>query len=116
MAERIQTPFQPGELLCYLGITSRDESFFYISYAVQLVSRQPERLLLAAQWLFPELGRHYHAGALYVEQSIRAASGAVWREHRQQLEALAGRPLPDPPGAAAFLAILLNGFHSDRAA
>lgn len=104
------------DLLYSMGITANYSGFFYASYAVYLATRQPERLLLVTQWLYPEVAEQYHKTWQDVERGIRTAAGLAWKEHRERLEALARCPLPQKPCTSKFIAILVHAITSNRAA
>ena len=94
------------DVLYRLGITANSTGFFYVSYAVWLSSRQPDRLLLVTKWLYPEVAKHYDTNWKAVERSIRTVVDAAWRNDPRLLSELAGRPLHEKPRPAQFLAIL----------
>lgn len=93
-----------------LGVTANYVGFFYVSQAVFLSLRQPERLLLVTKWLYPDVAAHYGARADAVERGMRTVVAAVWRENRERLQALAGEPLERKPTVSRFLRILTGSF------
>ncbi len=104
------------DLLYRLGITASHTGFFHTVYAVYLAAKQPDRLLLAAKWLYPEVARHYGITCYCAVRSIYIASRTAWLTNRDLLEELAARPLPHRPAAAEFLAILASYFNCRFAA
>ena len=104
------------DLLYRFGLTATNTYFFHTSYAIFLAVKQPERLLLPARWIYPEVAARYNTVSGCVECSIRFASATAWRENLPLLQGLAHRPLPQPPAPAIFLAILAAGFRSGSAA
>lgn len=103
-------------LLYRLGVTAGYIGFFYISYAVYLSLRQPERLLLVTKWLYPDVAEHYGTTARAVERNMRTVAAAVWRENREKLYELAGEPLHRRPTVSRFLRILVSSLERDEAA
>lgn len=99
------------DLLYRLGVTANHAGFFHTAYAVYLAAEQPDRLLLAAKWLYPEVARHYGTTCCCVARSIYLVAKIAWLTNRDLLEELASRPLPHRPTAAEFLAILAAHFH-----
>ena len=97
------------DVLYRLGITANYIGFFYVSYAVWLGSRQPDRLLLVTKWLYPEVAKHYDTNWKTVERNIRTVVDAAWRNNPWLLAELAGYPLYEKPRPAQFLAILARG-------
>lgn len=104
------------ELLRLLGITANYTCFFYVSYAVYLAARQPDRLLLVTKWLYPEVARFYTTTWKCIERSIRTAVDIVWAANAELLEKLACRPLPEKPKGSQFIAILAMHFSMNSAA
>ncbi len=104
------------DLLYRLGVTADHTGFFHTAYAVYLAAEQPDRLLLAAKWLYPEVARHYGITCYCAVRSIYTVSKTAWLTNRDLLEELASRPLPHRPTAAEFLAILAAYFHRCSAA
>ena len=100
--------FQIYDILYRLGVTADDAGFFHSSYAVLLAVKQPERLLMATKWLYPDVARRYATSCDCVERDIRAAAGIAWKQNRPLLDQLARRDLPACPDACQFLAILAS--------
>ena len=103
-------------LLYQLGLTANYTGFFHTSYAVYLATRQPNRLLLATKWLYPEVAKHYATTWKCVERNIRTAVHVVWNTNPELLKALARHPLPQKPKASKFLSILALHFSLESAA
>ena len=103
-------------LLCSLGVSANYIGFFHSSCAVYLALQNPERMLLVTKWLYPEVAGHYGTSWHCVERNIRTVSKRAWTCNRLLLESLACRPLPHPPSASDFLAILASYLISPRAA
>lgn len=91
-------------------------AFFYTSYAVYLSVRQPERLLLATKWLYPEVAAHYAAALDDVERGIELAAETAWSTNPELLQELAHGTLAQKPNAAQFLAALTGYFSGERIA
>ncbi len=89
-----------------LGVTANYVGFFYVSHAVLLSLRRPERLLLVTKWLYPDVAAHYGTRADAVERGMRTVVAAAWRENRERLQELAGEPLERKPTVSRFLRIL----------
>ena len=104
------------ELLHSLGVTANYIGFFHSAFAVCLALQNPNRLLLVTKWLYPEVAKHYSTSWHCVERSIRTVSKRAWTRNRLLLESLACCPLPHPPSASDFLAILSSYLISPRAA
>ena len=103
-------------LLYQLGLTANYTGFFHTSYAVYLAARQPNRLLLATKWLYPEVAKHYATTWKCVERNIRTAVHVVWNTNPELLKALARHPLTQKPKASKFLSILALHFSLESAA
>lgn len=100
------------DLLYQLGLTADYTGFFHTAYAVCLGAEDPERMLLVTKWLYPDVAKHYGTAWKAVERNIRTAAQVIWRENRPLLEELAGGPLPERPGNARLLAILISALDS----
>ena len=59
------------DVLYWLGISEKYIGFDYLSYAILLVLRQPERLFLATKWLYPDVAKHYRTNWQTVERGMR---------------------------------------------
>ena len=103
-------------LLQNLGIAESGRAFLCVLYAVSLSARQPERLLFAAKWLYPEVARCCRVTLRSAELGILTALNEVWVNHREELESLARGPLTAKPSASKFIAILTGTLASNRAA
>lgn len=99
-----------------LGITAKYRGFFLTSYAIQLCTHQPERLLMVTKWLYPEVAKQYHTKWSCVERNIRTVSNLAWLNNRAYLEELAYRPLTKKPTPSEFLGILVSYISSNGAA
>lgn len=99
-----------------LGITAKYRGFFHASYAVSLVVRQPERLLMVTKWLYPEVAKQYRTNWGCVERNIRTIAELAWRNNRAYLEELAHVPLNKKPTPSQFLGILAGYISSNEAA
>ena len=51
-----------------LGSTANHTGFFYIISSVSLAAETPERLLLVAKWLYPDVAKLYHTTGMAVER------------------------------------------------
>ena len=104
------------DLLHCLGVTARYTGFFQAAYAIQLATRQPERLLHVTKWLYPDVAKHYGSNVPAVERNIRTVVHAAWYLHPELLEKYADQPLQERPTATMFLSILTRYLLRDRAA
>ena len=104
------------DVLYRLGISANYIGFFYVSYAVWLSYRQPDRLLLVTKWLYPEVAKHYDTNWKAVERDIRTVVDAVWRNNPWLLAELAGYPLSEKPRPAQFLAMLVQAIFPESVA
>ncbi len=91
--------------------TLSDTGFFYTSYAVYLSIQQPERLIMSAKWLYPEIAEHYTTTPERVEKSIYEILNTGWAKNRKLMETLANCPLKSKPTVSRFIAILASVFH-----
>lgn len=94
------------DLLHRLGITANYGGYFYTAYAVSLVEKQPDRLLLVTKWLYPDVARQYNTSWQCVERSIRTVISLAWERNPGLLSGLAGYPLKRKPHAGQFVAML----------
>lgn len=104
------------DILYRLGITANYMGFFYTTYAVHLAIKQPERMMLATKWLYPEVAVYYDTSWYVVERNIRTVAGIAWRTNRPLLEQMARNDLPRRPSASQFLAILVAGLTPEEVA
>lgn len=95
-------------MLYRLGVSASYIGFFYVSHAVFLSARQPERLLLVTKWLYPDVAAHYGTNAGSVERDMRTVVSAVWRKEREELCKMAGETLRSKPTVSCFLRILVD--------
>lgn len=97
-----------SDLLYSLGITAKYVGFFHTAYAVHLVIRQPERLLLITKCLYPEIAKHYHTDRRNVERAIRSVAAIAWELCPGRLSYIARHDLNRRPTNAQFISILAN--------
>lgn len=97
------------DLLYQLGVTARYVGFFYVSYALQLCVKQPERLRLVTKWVYPDVARQYNTNWRAVARDITTVGNVIWKQNRPLLEKLARRPLKKKPENTQLLAILVSG-------
>ena len=96
------------DLLYRLGLTGNSVMFFYTAYAVWLCVQQPERLMLATKWLYPEVAKHYGTSPAAVERSIRRASNTVLTYAFDRLVEIIGQTPTVRPRTAQFLSLLAS--------
>lgn len=111
-----ETILETFDLLHRLGITANHRGYFYTAYAVCLVEKQPERLLLVTKWLYPDVARKYGTTWQCVERNIRTVIALAWERKPSVLTALAGYSLERKPSASQFLGILLGALVRKKAA
>ena len=104
------------DMLYWLGISEKYTGFDYLSYAILLVLRQPERLCLATKWLYPDVAKHYRTNWQTVERGMRYAINLVWTFRRAQLQQLAQHELDRRPCIVQFLVIIIDYLTSYKAA
>ncbi|MCD8004211.1 MAG: sporulation initiation factor Spo0A C-terminal domain-containing protein [Oscillospiraceae bacterium] len=104
------------DLLYRLGLTANTTSFFYMVYAVFLAAQQPERLLWAARWLYPEVAAHYNTTPAMVRRGIQRETERIWAQSPGLLSHLARHPLSECPAPARLLSILVCSLSFDRSA
>ena len=104
------------DVLYWLGISEKYIGFDYLSYAILLVLRQPERLCLATKWLYPDVAKHYRTNWQTVERSMRYVINLVWTFRRAQLQQLAQHELDRRPCIVQFLEIIIDYLTSYKAA
>jgi len=105
-----------NNILYRLGITARYRGYFFVSYAVGLAIKQPERLLMITKWLYPDVARHFETSWSCVERNIRTVANLAWKNNRDYLEVMARVPLNQKPTPSQFLGILAAYISSDDAA
>ena len=93
-------------LLHRLGISATYTGFYPAAEAVRLCMQRQDRLQLVTRRLYPVLAKQYGTNWQAMERNLRTVSKAAWRKNRPLLEELAGLPLPKPPSAGYFLALL----------
>ncbi len=104
------------DLLYWLGISEKYIGFDYLSFAIQLVLHQPERLYLATKWLYPDVAKHYRTNWHTVERGMRYVINLVWTLRRVQLQQIARFDLPCRPCIVQFLEIIVRYLSEDDAA
>lgn len=95
-----------AEMLARLGVTANYKGFLYIVAAVEMCRADGECLHRITKLLYPQVARRYRTNWRAVERNIRKAGEIAWNGHREFLEELARRPLPQRPCNAQLLAIL----------
>ena len=103
-------------LLYRFGITANYTGFFHVSYAVFLITQQPDRLQLVTKWLYPAVAKHYQATWQSVERNIRTVIIVVWQSHRDLLCEMAGHPIEEKPCPTVFLRILAENLNHNSVA
>lgn len=103
-------------LLHRLGITANYEGYFYTAYAVSLVEKQPDRLLLVTKWLYPDIAKQYNTTWQCVERNIRTVISLAWERNPTQLVRLAGHGLDRKPSVGQFVGILTYNLIKEKAA
>lgn len=91
-----------------MGITPNYAGFCQTIAAVDLVHRDPERLLLVTKRLYPSVAKQYGVRWKTVERNIRAVVTMAWERNPDLLRTLAGYPMQEKPRAAQFIAILAD--------
>ena len=97
------------DALRQLGVTANYRGFRYAAFGVWLCTREPDRLLLATKWLYPEVAAHYHTTWGAVERSIRTVVSVAWKHNPELLCCLADFQLTQKPRPGQFLSILSAG-------
>lgn len=64
---------QVYQVLYQFGLTADSAGFFYLSYAVYLSIRQPDRMVFPSRWILPEIARHYQTTPFSVLHEIQSA-------------------------------------------
>ena len=105
-----------NNILYRLGITARYRGYFYVSYAVCLAIKQPERLLMVTKWLYPDVAKRFDTTWSCVERNIRTVADLSWKNNRDLLEVMARVPLNQKPTPSQFLGILARYKSSNKAA
>ena len=103
-------------LLHKLGITANQRGYFYTAYAVVLIEKQPERLLLVTKWLYPDIAKQYKTTWQCVERNIRTVIAMAWERHPEMFSNLAGYTLDRRPSVGHFLGLLICALDKKRAA
>ena len=104
------------DMLYWLGISKKYIGFDYLSCAILLVLRQPERLCLATKWLYPDVAKHYRTNWQTVERGMRYAINLVWTMRRAQLQQITQYDLQCRPCIVQFLEIIVRYLSEDNAA
>lgn len=97
------------DTLRQLGVTTNYRGFYYAAYGVWLCTRDPELLLLATKWLYPEVAARYHTTWSAVERNIRTVISVAWKQNPELLCRLADFRLTEKPQPGQFLSILSAG-------
>lgn len=108
--------YETFELLHRLGITAKYDGYFYTAYAVSLVEKQPDRLLLVTKWLYPDIARQYNTTWQCVERNIRTVITLAWERNPKKLVTLAGYSMERKPSAGQFVGILMHHLIRGKAA
>ena len=95
-----------------MGITPNYAGFCQTIAAVDLVHRDPERLLLVTKRLYPSVAKQYGVRWKTVERNIRATTHYLWAVNPAGLSRLAGYPLTERPRTAEFISYLACRFRT----
>ena len=93
-------------LLLKLGLSTRFHGFYPTAYSVLLCIEQPERILLASKWVYPDVAKQYHSNAWAVERNIRTLARHAWDCNPQLLNTMAQQDLKKCPTTKEFISIL----------
>lgn len=99
-----------------LGLTADCAGFFYTAYAVWLAMGNPDKLLLAAKWLYPDVAKKYRTTTVTVEQGIYFAVAQVWNKDPKRMRELFQVPVDAKPTPSKFLSLLTVHCMADTAA
>lgn len=94
------------EKLIQLGITPNYIGFYQLLFALELVSREPDALLLVTKRLYPAVAKEFGTTWKAVERNIRFAVCVAWTRNPDFLSRLARYTVTEKPKTAQFLAIL----------
>ncbi len=89
-----------------LGLTRRYGGFDAAAVAVEAAMDDPGLLRAVTKTLYPAAGRRLGASAGAVERGLRTCVLRAWERSREELERMAGRPLPQRPTNGEFVAIV----------
>ena len=87
------------DLLYRLGLNANIFGFSYLSCAVYLSIRQPERFGAFTEEIYPEIARLYHVREDDVRRSIRRTLFLIWKNQPD----FGGESLRKPPSLERFL-------------
>ena len=104
------------KLFFQLGITAKYVGYDYLSYAVLLALRQPERLSLVTKWLYPDVAKRFCTNWKTVERGMRLAVEIAWSMQKEELERIANCKLEQRPIIVQFIVIVINYLFPDQAA
>ena len=88
------------DLLYRLGLNANIFGFSYLSCAVYLSIRNPERFGTFTKEIYPEIGRLYHVRTDDIKRSIKRTLFLIWKNHPD----FSGEPLPGSPSLEQFIA------------
>lgn len=97
---------QLHELLLALGISRRYCGHDITVQAVQLILRDPDRLLCVRRGIYAPIAAQRQCDERAVGQNIRTVIRRAWQINRPLLEQLARYPLEREPTVSEFLNIL----------
>ena len=104
------------DLLYSLGITANYVGFHHIAYALELTTREPERLLLVTKWLYPDVARHFGTSDMVTERAMRVVVGVSWNLRADTLQKLTGFSSSKKPCTSQYLSILTSYLLREKAA
>ena len=87
------------DLLYRLGLNANIFGFSYLSCAVYLSIRNPERFGTFTKEIYPEIGRLYHVRTDDIKRSIKRTLFLIWKNHPD----FSGEPLPGSPSLEQFI-------------
>ena len=107
MANRLRYPHSHitdiYHMLYELGMQADSSGFFFLSYAIYLSIRQPDRLLFPGEWIIPVVAKHYDTTSYAVLASIHSTASKVF-------------PSADIRNSVRLIAVLVKTYQSNKAA
>lgn len=107
---------QLHEILLSIGIPPNIRGYSYITYAMELIIRNPEAMYSVTKGLYIDVAKKFGTKPASVERSIRFAIGSAWKYGDQQMidQIFSNclRPYQKAPSNSVFLARLYYHYMS----
>lgn len=107
-------PAKIRDVLYQFGLTATSSAFFQMSCAIHLTIDDPTILIYTTKYLYPKVGREFHANWKSVERSLRRITLRAWQNNPALFNRMAQYHYPRCPTASQFIAVVAAYLSSER--